>query len=279
MAEVLATVEPRIRRVLDRRGLGEGDEAGEEDAWAEDAPVLAGLAAASVQGIVALGRQRARTRRLGEPPESIEPRAPGRCHARSHGFDLHAGLRVPAGRRERLEGVCRYALRPPIALERLSVSGDGRVRLQLRHRWADGTTHLEWDPIDFLGRLAVLVPRPRINLILHHGVLAPRAAWRSAVIRYTTATDRHAGAVEPPTRGCPRDPPTAVRGRGRNRSWADLMSRTFGFDVLACPRCGGRLRLVALIEQAAVIERILRHLDLPAEIPAPRPARAERTFR
>jgi len=54
----------------------------------------------------------------------------------------------------------------------------------------------------------------------------------------------------------------------------DLMRRTFGFDVLACPRCGGRLRLIALIEQAAVIERILSHLGLSAQIPAPRPARA-----
>jgi hypothetical protein len=44
--------------------------------------------------------------------------------------------------------------------------------------------------------------------------------------------------------------------------------------VLACPRCDGRLRLVALIEQAAVIERILRHLGLPDTVPAPSPARA-----
>jgi len=44
------------------------------------------------------------------------------------------------------------------------------------------------------------------------------------------------------------------------RSWASLMERTFGLDVLACPRCGGRLRLIALIEEAAVIGRILRHL-------------------
>ena len=49
---------------------------------------------------------------------------------------------------------------------------------------------------------------------------------------------------------------------------------SFGFDVLACPRCGGRLRLIALIEEAAVIERILRHLGLPTAIPEPRPARA-----
>ena len=53
-----------------------------------------------------------------------------------------------------------------------------------------------------------------------------------------------------------------------------LMRRTFGFDVRACPRCGGRLRLIALIEEAAVIDRILRHLGLPTETPAPRPARA-----
>jgi hypothetical protein len=49
---------------------------------------------------------------------------------------------------------------------------------------------------------------------------------------------------------------------------------TFGFDVLTCPRCGGRLRPFALIEEAAVISRILRHLGLPTETPVPRPARA-----
>jgi hypothetical protein len=54
---------------------------------------------------------------------------------------------------------------------------------------------------------------------------------------------------------------------------AELMRRTFGADVLACPRCGGRLRLVALIEQLSVIQRILRHLGLPTDVPEARPAR------
>ena len=92
VAEVLATVEPRIRRLLDRRGLGDRDEASGEDAWAIEAPVLAGLAAASVQGIVALGRQRgARTRRLGEPPESIEPlRLAGATRGRTGSISMRA---------------------------------------------------------------------------------------------------------------------------------------------------------------------------------------------
>lgn len=52
------------------------------------------------------------------------------------------------------------------------------------------------------------------------------------------------------------------------------MQRSFGFDVLACPRCAGRLKLVALIQDGAVIQRILRHLGLPDVVPEMRPSRA-----
>jgi len=52
------------------------------------------------------------------------------------------------------------------------------------------------------------------------------------------------------------------------------MRRSLRFDVLQCPRCGGRLRLLALIEQASTVERILRHLGLSTDRPEPQPARA-----
>ena len=52
------------------------------------------------------------------------------------------------------------------------------------------------------------------------------------------------------------------------------MRRAFEVDVLACPRCGGRRRLVALIEASAVARRILTHLGLPAAVPRPPVARA-----
>ena len=54
------------------------------------------------------------------------------------------------------------------------------------------------------------------------------------------------------------------------------MQRSFGFDVLACPQCGGRLRLIALIDETRVIHRILGHLGLPTEVPTARPARPAR---
>jgi hypothetical protein len=52
------------------------------------------------------------------------------------------------------------------------------------------------------------------------------------------------------------------------------MRRVFAIDVLACPGCGGRLRLVAVLDASAVTVRILQHLHLPTEVPAPAPTRA-----
>jgi hypothetical protein len=69
-------------------------------------------------------------------------------------------------------------------------------------------------------------------------------------------------------------PSRVKRSRAGAYQWAELLRRTFGLAVLACPRCGGRRRLVALIEQASVVQRILRHLGLPTEVREPRPARA-----
>jgi hypothetical protein len=97
-------------------------------------------------------------------------------------------------------------VRPPLAQDRLHVSAEGTIWLTLRHRWADGTTHLHptahntrggdpglrFDPLELRERLAVLTPRPRVNLILYYGVLAPRAAWRghSSPGRHTVSIPR-----------------------------------------------------------------------------------------
>ena len=276
--EVLATVEARVGALLDRRGVGAGHgEGAESDAWADDQPVLAGLAAAAVAGTVALGPRRgARVGRRGGAAEAPDPPGANACHARANGFDLHAGLVVPAGHRARLERVCRYVLRPPVAAERVQLTAEGQVRLAFQRPWRDGTTALVFEPVEFLGRLAVLVPRPRINLVLYHGVLAPRAAWRAAVVRPLPSAggDRVTDGAPASEPAGATDPVAAARRQARGQCWASLMARTFGLDVLACPRCGGRLRLIALIEEADVIGRILRHLGLPTAVPAPRPARA-----
>lgn len=271
--EILATITAYLRPVLARHGADAGDGTVEPaDPGTEEAPVWAGLTAAAVQGRVALGPHAgARVRRHGVHVTRTEPPGLRPCHARHNGFDLHAGVWVPAEDRDRLERIARYALRPPVAQERLDWTDEGHVRLELRHPWSDGTTHLVFDPVELLERLAALTPRPRIHLLLYHGVFAPRAAWRTRVVQYgktpdPTARDAHEGAEE--------HPDGMDRSHGHNYPWAELMRRSLGLNVLACPRCGGRLRLIALIDDPAVVRRVLQHLDLPTEVPEARPARA-----
>ncbi len=281
---LLVTIQRRLEALLNRRGVPDGGEGFDApDRWAEDAPALAGLAAASVRGVAALGaRAGAPVRRWGDTIEPPDPRPLGRWRARQQGFDLHAGIVVPAGSRDRLERLCRYALRPAVGQDRLQLTPDGKAVLELHRRWTDGTTHLVFHPVELLERLAALTPRPGINLVLYHGVLAPRAAWRQAVVP-SRVNDRGA-AREPPAKAASSEGAEGTpAGRLPNRMWAELMQRSFpppprlrrasGFDVLACPRCPGRLKLVALIQEGAVIQRILRHLGLPRDVPTMRSAR------
>jgi hypothetical protein len=72
-----------------------------------------------------------------------------------------------------LEHLCRYITRPAIANERLKRNRTGQVVLQLKSAYKDGTTHIVMEPLEFMERLATLVPRPRLHLIRFHGVLAP----------------------------------------------------------------------------------------------------------
>jgi hypothetical protein len=128
-------------------------------------------------------------RRCGEPPEDVAQMTLGPCHAHVDGFDLHAGLVTRAGQRDRLERLCRHALRPPLAQDRLHVNAEGTIWLTLGHRWADGTTTC------------------------------------ASHVEPSVEADEDASRVKPSRAGASQ--------------WAELMRRTFGLDVLACPRCGG----------------------------------------
>jgi hypothetical protein len=98
-----------------------------------------------------------------------------------YGFSLHAGVAARADQRQKLERLCRYISRPAISEKRLSLTRNGNVRYQLKMPYRDGTTHVIFEPLDFIGRLAALAPKPRINLTRFHGVFAPNSKHRAQV--------------------------------------------------------------------------------------------------
>ena len=77
------------------------------------------------------------------------------------GFSLHAGVAAKARERDKLERLCRYITRPAVSGKRLSLTARGQVRYELKTPYRDGTTHVIFDPLDFIARLAALVPKPR----------------------------------------------------------------------------------------------------------------------
>jgi hypothetical protein len=62
--------------------------------------------------------------------------------------------------------------------------------------------------------------------------------------------------------------------RSRRLDWAALLARVWAIDMLECPRCDGRMRVIAALSEPAVVCKVLAHLDLPTTLPQPAPARA-----
>jgi hypothetical protein len=74
------------------------------------------------------------------------------------GFSLHAGVAAKAHERDKLERLCRDITRPAVATKRLSMTRNGQVRYELKTPWHNGTTHVIFEPLDFISRLVSLVP-------------------------------------------------------------------------------------------------------------------------
>jgi hypothetical protein len=252
--------------------LGPETDSGRSDPLREEEPLLAELYGASVCGRIATGPRAGRNilRLEGESKPAKDTSSSQRCYA-SGGYSVHAGVSVPARDRARLERLARYALRPPIALQRLSLLKDGRLLYRLKRHWSDGTSHVIYEPLELLERLAALIPPPRFNIIRYSGVLAPRSAFRPMIVPQlkTDSARSHAGCLGESVDGeAKQDEETRPGGkRQKNYCWAQLMSRVFEVDVLACPRCGGRMRILAAIDSADAIEKILACLDLPTRPP------------
>ena len=263
IVRLLHSLSGRIVRLLERRGLLIAD---------PEHPLLdfeahssfAHLQAASIQYRIAIGPHAGRKAlTLYTVPPVEDESAPGLVAAIA-GFSLHAGTVCETWQRNRLERLCRYITRPPVATKRLSVDARGRVVYRYKRPFRDGSTHVVLEPLDFMARLASLVPRPRLNLTRFHGVFAPNFKHRPKIV-----PRRARGRVD-------ADKPPAPM------SWMQRLKRVFAIDIETCPDCGGTLRVIACIEEPALIARILEHVQqreaLKGSLARAPPEHQEQTF-
>jgi hypothetical protein len=199
----------------------------------------------------------------------VEAQAITRPRARSSldGFTLHAATRAGALDAVGRETLCKYVLRPAVAQERITRGPDGLVRIALKRPFSDGTVAVDLDPLSLLSRLAASVPPPRLHTVRYAGVLAPASKLRSRIVPEPPAPPATTDGLDASSASRPK------RGGCRYRPWAELLKRSFGVDVLECPKCKGKMKLLAVVTEAKSIQRMLRHLGEATEPPAREPAR------
>ena len=127
-----------------------------------------------------------RVQRMGGRERELPPLC-----ASCDGWNLHAGVVVEAEDREGLLRLGRYLLRPPLAVDRLEVEPDGRVRFTMKRTFEDGTAALSFTAEELVSRLVALIPPPRANTIVYRGVSRGASSDRSR----GGQTDR---VIEPP---------------------------------------------------------------------------------
>ena len=135
-------------------------------------------------------------------------------------------------------------------MHRLSLTKQGKIRYELKTPYSNGTTHMVFEPLDFISKLAALVPVPGANLTRFHGVFAPNSQYRAEIIN--RPRDNKASEKE-------------VRTEGEKRAamtWAQRLKRVFDIDIQICEVCGGNAKVIACIEDPVVINKIVAHLNL-----------------
>jgi hypothetical protein len=249
------------------------------------------------------------------------------------GFNLHAGVRIEAGDDFGRERLARYALRPPLSLERLRRLPGGRIAYRLKYVSRGRGKHRVMQPMEFMARLSAIIAPPRYPLVRYGGVLAPHSKWRREVVpkprhrpdackvasggKLAAGDDASRSAQNgAPTRAIEQRSPNEIGAAGKRQDhnpatkiaalphrdaasgdvfmlapnivsvrhwdrllggllyatsprldWASLLRRSFSVDVLECPKCHGRLRVVAIITEREPVRRILAHLGMETDAP------------
>ena len=194
--------------------------------------------------------------RLGFDEEG-PPKKKARRLAVAMGFSLHADTAVHAFDRVGLRRLCGYGARGPVSEERLTRLPDGRYRWQPKRGPA-----LTLTAEALVKRLVALVPPRGLHLTCFHGVFAPNANLRAAVML----------PPELPPPALPTPPESGKKPTRSRMDWATALERTFGIDVWRC-HCGGKRSVRAIVTNRATALAMLRSMGLESEAPTtPHPA-------
>jgi hypothetical protein len=183
------------------------------------------------------------------------------------GFSTYVGKPVPARDTEGLESLAQYIVRGAVAQERLSISegADGTDRVTYRSKKVHpghGANFRIMDVLDFIALLVAHIPDRHEKRAIWYGHYSnkSRGMRKKKLEAQGPAAVRSQAEIVSATED---RAPLEVR-----RAWAYLVAKVYEVDPLICPDCGGRMRVIAYIQDRDVIWKILNHLGLLEEDPS-----------
>jgi len=243
--EIAGKIAKKVHRWLEQRM----QELEENNEFAEKEPLLAKCYAASSRNLTAMGPN------AGQPlMRVVDAQAQAKSDREERtvaGFNLHISLPIGGNDRAGLERQLRYMGRPPLSEARLTQRADGRIVVKLKSPWRDGTSHIVLTPLDFLARLVALIPPPRKNQIRYFGIWAPNAKLRKKAI----------------PEQIPEENTEESCCHGGKKGWAKMLARIFAIDILTCPRCQGKRKIISFITESKAIKDILDSVGMSTAPP------------
>ena len=182
------------------------------------------------------------------------------------GFSAYEGNRVLPDESASRERLASYLVHAPFSLARFHYDRDAALvaydpRPQRPH--FDSGSPQRFSPLDALAALTAFIPEKGLQLVRYYGYYSNKSRGQ-----------RRRRNLPEAVAGQPPDPDQAADDSFRrfcSRAWARLIRKVYLADPLACPKCGGSLRIISFIDNPGAIERILRHLKLwhPQQRPPP----------
>ena len=186
------------------------------------------------------------------------------------GFNVHAGEQVAPEAKADLEALAQYILRKPFSVEKMTLEWPADIVIYRSRLNAKINRNFEvFTATDFLAAITQHIPDKGVQMVRYYG-------WYSNKMRGV----RHRGLppeLIPHRPGVSPPPPLKLP----SKKWRDLILRVWHVDPLRCPVCQNPMRVIAIIDDPRVVEKILRHLgawhDPPAR-PPPQGLRGPYTY-
>ena len=166
---------------------------------------------------------------------------------------MHNAVRVAASDAEGRRSLAAYMLRAPFSLEKTSYDAASGTVIYRSRLHATLKRNFQLMPgVQWLELLCKHIPDRHEHLVRYYGRYSSR----------TRGVERERPEIDEPEADSAGPARQAAKA-----AWAKLIRKVYEVDPLLCPECGTQMRVIALIEDPAVIERILCWLGLWEPLP------------